>query len=149
MYKHVMCVSMVMESHVISTQSWWYTACLLRQFFPLKPPWWVTITTPSIGTYTYNIYRHIYTTHTHTHSIFCTIQHGRNYLGMRNSTNKCFPYLHCKQKVIIDSLSSKWSLSFLRSIPGSWGKDWVAGHGLFHHLLYRSTSIHPCVVLGS
>lgn len=45
--------------------SQWYTACLLRQFFPLKPPWWVTITTPSIGTHTYNIYRHTYTTHIH------------------------------------------------------------------------------------
>lgn len=37
----------------------------VKAVFPLKPPWWVTITTPSIGTHTYNIYRHTYTTHIH------------------------------------------------------------------------------------
>ena len=99
------------------------------------------------------IYRHtsvdIHTPHIYMHSTFSTIQHGRNYLGMRNFKDKCFQYLNCKYKVTINSLSSKWSLSFLQSIPGSWGKDWAAGHGLFHHLVYHSTSVHMCVVLDS
>ena len=34
MYKHVVCVSTVMESYLLSTQSRWYTGCPLRAIFP-------------------------------------------------------------------------------------------------------------------